>query len=363
VKFLFCATDAGGARNLAPVAELANSSHDVNFLTSLVTERLLGNQRFPTQQFAFGNSTSARAYLDSQPFDAILVGTTGRPSAEAWLTIAARGRIPTIAVLDEWYNYRMRFAEGCTLPYLPDLICCQDALAFAEAKAEGLNEARLRITGSPALSALVDTIEQMVSTPPPLPALFAELPRPIFVFLSETHSADYGRRTGETGRIGPYIGYDENTVRNLIAERLRATDTVASVIERLHPASQSEYQLLECGPKISWRIDRGPPALWPVLWHADAVIGMRSMALLEAALMGHSPAALQPGLIGPDLCTAARLGLAQRLDGKESLDPWIAGVLARRQATPRQPRRPIFAARQSAAQVLTLAEHVGTAFS
>lgn len=359
MKLLFCATDAGGARNLVPVAELAHSSHSVNFLTSKITERLVGTPSFPAERFGFNDSTTAGAYLNGRLIDAIFVGTTGHPSAEAWLTIAARGQVPTIAVLDEWYSYRSRFAEGDRLPYLPDLICCQDRLAFAEATAEGLDESRLRVTGSPALAALVDRIEQMSDTPPQLPPLFEGLPRPRVVFLSETHSVDYGRRQGDRGRLGPFIGYDENIVRNLIADRLLAAGRVASVIERLHPANQVEYTLPDCGSNILWRTDRGLSPLWPVLWHADAVIGMRSMALLEAALMGHNPVSLQPGLIGPNLCTAARLGLAQTMAGSDALDLWIAQVLAGGKGRLPKPPRPRFAAKESAARVLALAEEYG----
>ncbi len=310
----------------------------------------------------FNDASGAAADLERSPPDAILLGTTGWPTSEAWLTVAARGRVPTIAVLDEWYNYCLRFSHGAAdLPHLPDRVCCQDDLAFREASAEGLPESHLCVTGSPALSALADTIEKMVETPPPLPAIFTRIPRPIIVFLSETHAADYGQAPGERGRMGPFMGYDEIKVRSLLSARLAASGHAVSVLERLHPSELGGPHPPIGGSNLIWHTNRERSPLWSSLWHADAVIGMRSMALLEAALMGHRPAALQPGLIGRDLCTAGRLGLVERLDGPEALDHWIARILANSANARHQTRRPDFAARDAAARVLAVAESLANA--
>ena len=362
MKLLFCATDAGGARNLLPVARLARSAHNVRFLYGPTTEGMVRGAGLAAELPSFGDASGAAGYLDRNLPDAILLGTTGWPTFEAWLTLAARGRVPTIAVLDEWYNYRLRFSHGAIgLPHLTDQICCQDDLAFREALVEGLPESRLRVTGSPALSELADTIEQMVGTPPSRPSIFSKIPRPIVVFLSETHAADYGQAPGRHGRIGPFIGYDEAVVRNLLAARLTANGCSVSVVERLHPSDQDERPAPSDGPHLTWHTNREHSPLWPSLWHADAVIGMRSMALLEAALMGHRPAALQPGLIGPDLCTAGRLGLAEPLEGSEALDRWITNNLLGGPNSRLPPQRPGFAARDAAARVLAIAENSANA--
>jgi hypothetical protein len=357
VNLLFCATDAGGARNLVPVARLAQSAHNVRFLVGPATQAMVHEAGLVSEYPDFTDEAGAAATLSRYAPEVILLGTTGRPAAEAWLTVAARGRIPTIVVLDEWYNYRLRFAYAeSELSYLPDLICCQDELARTEAAREGVDAARLHVTASPALAALADRIEAMAQIPPSPPAIFAALPRPIIVFLSETHAADYGWQPGHSGRLGPFIGYDENSVRSLLANQLAAAGRPASIFERLHPSDQSRRPAPTVGSQQVWHTDRERSPLWPILWHADAVVGMRSMALLEAALMGHRPAALQPGLIGPDVCTASRLGLADRLDNAASLDRWIRQVLNPNRPMRQPPKRPPFAATGAAARVLALTD-------
>ena len=87
----------------------------------------------------------------------------------------------------------------------------------------------------------------------------------------------------------------------------------------------------------------------PLLWHADAVVGMRSMALLEAALMGHRPLAFQPNLRGIDTCTASRLGLADRASRVGELAAWLAAPHERGPAL-----RPPFADAGASEKVLNI---------
>jgi len=117
-----------------------------------------------------------------------------------------------------------------------------------------------------------------------------------------------------------------------------------AVVEKLHPGA------VEMPPPpagaLAWQtVARAP--LWPLLWHADLVVGMKSMALLEAALMGHRPLSLQPNLQGADRCTAARLGLADRAATEDELADWL-----RRPPGRSAPLRPPFADSRAAANVL-----------
>jgi hypothetical protein len=92
------------------------------------------------------------------------------------------------------------------------------------------------------------------------------------------------------------------------------------------------------------------------LWHSAAVIGMRSMALLEAALLGVPAVSYQPGLLGPNLCTAARLGAVPLLSDEASLASWCSNHLhARRTVLHAQCAQYTFAPADSAERVLALA--------
>ena len=61
-------------------------------------------------------------------------------------------------------------------------------------------------------------------------------------------------------------------------------------------------------PNVIWHTVEGFTPL-SLMWHSTLVIGMRSMALLQSALMGTPTASYQPNLIHKERCTAARLNL------------------------------------------------------
>ena len=257
--------------------------------------------------------------------DAYLYGRTRYPSDDRRLVAVARHQgIPSTLVLDEWYYYRRAVLdEFGNSVFIPDHICCPDEWSRGEAMGEGLPGDRLVVTGSPALAELADRIAQFDSSPPPIPASFeAGLPRPLIVFLSETHSDDYGGAPGEHRRLGAYLGYDENTVREDIAAVLSDLDRPCTVIEKLHPSITRVPPPPETNRKTFWKVVHDAP-LWPLIWHGDLVVGMMSMALLETALMGRTALSYQPDLIGADLCTAARLELIDKGRSRVDLERWF----------------------------------------
>ena len=294
------------------------------------------------------NCADCAALIDRVRPRAIVCGTTRYHAPERCLTMAARTRsVPTTAVLDEWFGYRMRFFDDRGgEDFLTDLVCCPDELARQEALEEGLPPDRLVVTGSPSLSALADRVKEFARDPPPVPVCWAESRGPGRVlFLSENHVVDYGTARDRPGGLGPWLGYTEQDVRAILARLLAAAGTRYRVVEKLHPGADHVPAL----PAPEWHVAFREP-LWPYLWHADIVIGMRSMALLEAALMGHRPLSFQPNLQAADQCTAVRLALADRARTEEEVGSWLLSPPARGAV-----RRPAFADGGSAAKVLDAA--------
>ena len=104
---------------------------------------------------------------------------------------------------------------------------------------------------------------------------------------------------------------------------VRALGRPIRVIEKAHPAAMGRISPAPiCATTMQWH-SVAEADLWPVLWHSDLVVGMRSMALLEAALLGCIAVSYQPGLIGPDECTAVRLGVLPRLERAPALREWL----------------------------------------
>jgi len=325
-KILLCATDAGGARNLAPLLRVIKkqkllpiliTSNDLIYLFDLQDIQVIDsdNEDFSTLSF----------FLTKTKPIAIICGTTRYVSIDRLLIAAGRKKgINTVVVLDEWFNYRIRFVdEHDKLTYLPDAIATMDKKAKEDAIKEGIPKHLCYITGSPSLAELTNRAEEFAKNPPNLPNfLQSNQSLPIFTFISETHAADYGSKEGEHGPLGQYLGYTENSVKNDILAIFKKINRPCIVVEKLHPSSKEEDLELTYNEIIRW-ITIKKTDLWSLFWHSKAIIGMRSMALLEATIFNRPTISYQPGLLVEDKCTAVSLGLVQKLSTPSELEQWL----------------------------------------
>lgn len=338
---LFCASDPGGARNLAPVAAHLKDSFHIRVLCSAQTLGIFSGMNLAAGVTAVKDIEMARAVIDDIGPVALVVGTSSADRPEAMLTQAADAKgVASIAILDEWYYYAARFASRAGIfTHLPDVICCQDELARTEAVAEGLPPERLKITGSPALADIFARLQAMndvnsLKTKPGIPTV---------IFVSEQIAKAFGEAHGEAGFVSSYIGYTEKNVRIDIADTLSDIDAPCRVLEKLHPNETGTTTPPACGPHVNWSVMASDVSLSDAMQSADVIIGMRSIVLLEAAIMGFRPASYQPGRIGPDQCTAARLGLAESLSTRSALKHWLKNAISRQIVREINPAAPPFA--------------------
>ncbi len=325
-NLLFCATDAGGARNLAPLISAVQSRGLKYFIiASKISFPIFkeSNQNIKIEEPKISCLEDALEYLTFKKPSCVICGTTRYESPDRFLIAAAKQlEIKSTVILDEWFYYRLRFEnKKGELAYLPDIICCPDKRAKEEAIAEGLPSRSLFITGSPALSVLTQHAESFLKKPPLSPQFLIPKTRPIITFISETHSVDYGINSGDTGLLGDFIGYTEHTVRNDIYDVLNKIGNPCTVIEKLHPSDKREFEPLD-NNLIEW-ITLNDAKLWPLLWHSDLVIGMRSIALLESAILGCCTVSYQPNLIEPQMSTAVCLRLIDSIHDKKQLLEWL----------------------------------------
>jgi hypothetical protein len=335
LRLLFCATDPGGAACLAPVVKLALKNHDVIVLASEITKRIFHRGNINSEIIDCTTVDDAAQLLKRLQPDAAILGTAAPERAEAKLTIAGRNLgIWTVAVLDEWYRYQIRFGqEDGAMTHVPDVICVQDELALTEAVAEGVPASPIRITGSPSLATYADTVENLVAQP--APGRLADDGQSIrLLFVSERIAQGHGRAPGEHGIIGSYCGFTEETVRNEIADALGKIDIRFRVLEKMHPNESNVPSPPDAlHTNTTWQTITDEESLDTVLAHCDIVVGMQSVALLEATLFGHRPISYQPGLIGMDTCTAARTGLAVAVRDYDGLLRNLEAVIKSGQGT------------------------------
>jgi len=328
---IICATDVGGARNLAPLLPLFAR---MNFLVLVLTIETRIDIFAPYEGFIddfqvwneYNQEDITNLLRDHCPV-VVLVGTTRYPSMDREIIFQAKlEEYYSVVVLDEWYAYHERFADpdSGALKYLPDKICVQDKMARDEAVAAGLPSERCIISGSPSLAELTEKAIIYSNSSPAVPnELCGIADKKIVTFLSETYARDFGASPHKFGLLGPYKGYTEVSVINEIFHLLGQQGEPTLLVEKLHPADEScDSGVVKISNNIEWlRIKN--INVWELFWHCDAVIGMQSMGLLEAYILGCKVISYQPGIIGNDTCSAVRLGLVERLEDPKDLAIWL----------------------------------------
>ena len=171
LRVLMCATDAGGARNVAGVAVGHRQRADFLVYGNTVTLPFFREVGLDVQLVEQCDAVAAASLLRQVDPDVILCGRTRHASFDrSLINASAVVRCPSVVVLDEWYSYLPSFQdENGAVSHLPDQICVPDDMARAEAIAEGLPADRLAVVGSPALSALADRIAAFACAPPDVP--------------------------------------------------------------------------------------------------------------------------------------------------------------------------------------------------
>jgi hypothetical protein len=291
--------DAGGARALAPVvrAMLMHGERPSLILGRVAADtlRASGVPLGPADEVASdADVTSSIERL--VPNARILV-----TSSTAWgLRVEARAvahakccGCPTVTLVDFWSNYehRLSYPSQSGWSVLPDRLAVIDDIMRDQLLRGGVSAKCLVVTGSPAFDNLLS------ESAPPLPAIKNER---VVAFLSQPITALYGVEGDPT-----YLGYTEHSI-------LRSVATVVSrsglqLLVRAHPREDAVAlkQFVRTLPGA--RIDTRP--LRAIVEGSIAVVGMTTMALVEAALMGRLSLSVQIGRRGDDALPTNACGL------------------------------------------------------
>ena len=330
LRILTVSSEAGGARNLVEVVEQFRS--EVVF-TNLCARNAIG--AFEESSLPYRNIDGLNdvqdlsAVVRSLAPDAVLSGRgvqLGSPERMA-IEVARKLQIPSVGLIDEWYDYKKNYVDKTgVFNALPDMVCCPDEQARVEALRDGLPEDQLCVTGSP-LFASVFSNRNVTSHRKTGESEFlaAQGDRLLVVFLSEVVGAEpigQIKRSSREEEKYDSPGYDEYGVRRILCDCLEALALSCMVVEKIHPSSHKEdYPILNTRT-VDWHTVRDIDRSY--LFHrADLVVGMRSAALLEARIIGAPVVSLQPGLVGPNRCTAARKKLIPCFSSVDSFREWL----------------------------------------
>lgn len=339
---LVAAHETGSANALVPVIRtLAEQAQvQVQVLATAYAPRLFREERIPHREIRLPEATPAQLLQHADQFledckpDLLILGTAWEKNLEKALLKKATARgIRTLAMVDNWSYFRERFLglDNQNLVF-PDKVAVVDEAARRQALQEGIPPERMVITGQPHLESLPKKAGQPAVRNQAdrlrrqwLAASAGETAHRLILFVSEPLST-------YSGPTSPYYrGYTEVDALKGV---LQAAEVVGQrrglrtrVVAKLHPREE-----LASSPLVAWaasqkvRIEKEIPPLASFL-ASDAVVGMASMALLEAACVGRPAASFEPTGKEKMAFHGSRIGAVAKAGSVPELAQWLETTL------------------------------------
>ncbi len=325
VNLRFAAADPGGANVIAAflhgapeLAPLAEPVWTLPVSASRFAERGIAARCFSQDRC---EPEAAKAWADQPRPSALVTGTSMGVQLEAILwRLAEADAVPTLAWLDQWTNLECRFQAG-----RPGWVAAIDTEQRGDLMALGFKADRVLIAGQPYLSFLGAPAESKFEDKP-LPSTVRAL-----LYVSEPYSRDYALGLQDS------IGFDEFDVFDVIYETATqaleiSRDLRIDLAIKLHPYEGADpycRRLTELSrqPRLNLRLIGGDKSGQEAVGSSDIVVGVSSILLLEAMLLGKPTLSLRPGLIGPDPFAPSRYGNCLYANDNEGVAALLTSAL------------------------------------
>lgn len=328
---LICAGDIGGARSLLPLVE--------EFVKNKVFLKIINHGYLGD---AIATSKHKTILIDRDPqiikglfeenyFSAYLFATSVKDTeALIWARYAQALNVQTFCVLDSAIRIAHRMKLDHKPMFEPHRMFLQDDHAYKCAVQDGFNPANLIISGQPALSNLLNDYHKWEHKNKQI--LKEKNPwigkKKLLVFVSEPVKQDQGA----SAKSKSYRGYTEEQVISLLCKHLQYYHEQITIGILPHPREDKDH-LLDYFDQQSFELQCkiiNCDASRNVILASDGVIGMASILLYEAWLIGKPVMSLQPHIINNDfLYLENKLGALfikkeDELNAKKEL--WIKSV-------------------------------------
>lgn len=241
------------------------------------------------------------------PADLLITGTSHQtPFESALWDIARQHECPSLAMLDQWCNLPLRFRSG-----RPEYVGALDVAQADDLMAMGFPRKNVLIVGHPWLTDLMErrgSYSSVVKTQEDRDAVCV-------LFVSENIADSVA-----SGRDVPF-GFDEIDSFTVLYDAACAAagiGTNVSLAVKFHPYEEptrfrEHLETLTPPPpvRIACVPDGADSRAW-VLW-SDLVVGISSMLLFEAMVLGRPVVSVQPGLIRENTFAPGVNGYARTL--------------------------------------------------
>jgi len=303
---LFFSCEPGGAEVLIPVIRLVKEKTTFKVI---VLGYGYGEERIAKKQIPFiavgPIARNDAALIERHSPDFVITSATSLPSKDMsekhlW-RIAANRRIPSLAFIDQWQNYAMRFSGPRPeekLAYMPSFINCLNEIGRMEMISKGFDAARLLAFGHPYLTyvkaAAVSLKPQELKR-----SLDIKDNQMVVLFVSEAIKENYGNERG----------YDQYEALELLLISLGRASKPSTCIIKLHPKDDKSklYRVTHKFPDQRMILIENELDSLECLVMSDVVYGMTSIMLIEGYILGKKVVSLQPNVCGEDPLVLSRL--------------------------------------------------------
>ena len=333
--------DPGGANALAPVLKVLAADGKLNVANYAYTQAtdVLARQGIHTAALPGTIDPSwIQAHLQEKQATFLLTATShnGIDWEKHFIMSARSLGIPSLAVLDFWSNYAVRFSDAAgNFCYLPDRVAVMDAHAQSQMIDVGIPPQNIIVTGQPAFDALVECRQQFSL------AQRATLRESVGVgehdllvmFASQPIRELYGeekKNSSQPHTLGPSLGFDQHSVLSSLVHGLedcsKKYQKPISVLIRPHPREASSAYDDYTSDVIQVTLSQeGNSRVYAMA--ADLVVGMNTVLLVEACYLGCVVLSLQPGLRQADSLPTNVWGASIGVYHQEEIGPNLETLL------------------------------------
>ncbi|HMB45894.1 MAG TPA: hypothetical protein VKL21_08735 [Candidatus Methanoperedens sp.] len=265
----------------------------------------------------------------------LLSGAGAYNLLEQTVRLAAKEvNIPCVAVLDYWANYQERFRrrEGKEWVYsIPDRICVLDEIVKNEMLAERFSPETIVATGQPYFEYISNWINTL--SPKDINLFrnrFMKDEKTLLIgFCSEPIAEDLEMMHNDE------IGYTQYTILSNVAPLLKRLAESRSIgihlVVRPHPREENRnlkeiLAQMQSSSTFTWEVSKIGSSLEFAL-SCDLLIGMTSMALIEAIIMSCNVLSIQLNLNKKDVFFGTTRGCCPSVYTDKELSNWLQNWL------------------------------------
>ena len=339
-KVLAFAREPGGADTIAPVIGQLRKQGKVE---AVLLAKEYAGARFAAagldyQEVEWADESGLRQQVaeivEAERPDALLTSASSRPQDDMtekyFWKVGCDLQVPSLAVLDQWQNYILRFSGPRTeekLGYIPTCVAVMDETVRRDMVAEGFPDDSILVTGHPRFDALREYGERVDrnAVRGKLATLGIDPEAVVVTFISEPARRFFAAEEG----------FDEaSTLTALLAScETLAQDRKVEVVLKYHPRNLPEDFATVHEPEEGGNLRLHPMQNqlepWDLLLASDLVVGMISILLVDSVLLSVPTLSVQLGGGNEGHCVPEQYGAISVVRQAAALPESVSALLTR----------------------------------